>query len=271
MLATYHNHTTFSDGKADLETLIAHARSIEVDELGVADHLTLHPAGDIPKWSMQPGDLPEYVNAVSAAAQRNDDICLRLGIELDWFDGHDAALRDVVDAHPFDFILGSVHFVGEFPVDGNPHRWGGLSQNEIDDIHSGYWARVRTMAESGLFDVAAHLDLPKKFGYRPREEPWALIDAALDAIAEARMVVEVNTAGWHKACGDAYPSVEILRACHDRGIATTISADAHRPEHLTRDFDRAAARLREVGYESVARFHQRTVTFDPLEQAAARG
>lgn len=267
MLASYHNHSTFSDGKADVEAVIAAAKKLGVDELGISDHLTLPPAGDPPAWSMKPGDLEPYVKRVRYF-QFVQELPLRLGLELDWFERQEDVLREIVEHHPFDFVIGSVHYVGGFPVDGNPHRWNKLTQDEIDEIHRGYWLRVRTMAHSRIFDLAAHLDLPKKFNHLPREQPWDLIDAALDAIADSGMVVELNTAGWKKECGDAYPSAEILRGCCGRDIPVTLSADAH---DLVRDFARGAARLREVGYVRVARFHNRIVRFEPIDETVAGG
>jgi histidinol-phosphatase (PHP family) len=123
------------------------------------------------------------------------------------------------------------------------------------------------MAASGLFDIAAHLDLPKKFGFRPRCDVDRLIAETLDAIAEARMVVEVNTNGWHCPCREPYPSAAILERCRRRDIAVTLSADAHHPSHLLRDFPAAAEMLRDAGYEQVARFAGREVRFEAIDSA----
>jgi histidinol-phosphatase (PHP family) len=266
MLASYHNHSTFSDGKAPVDDMVAAAQRLGVGEVGLSDHLTLHPAGRAVKWSMKPEALPDYVRAVQRASERAV-AAVRLGIELDWFEGHERALIAAIDAHPFDYVIGSVHFVGEFPIDGVPSRWDALSQPQVDDLHREYWRQVALMARSGLFDIAAHADLPKKFGRMPSRSPAAEIDAALEAIAAAGMVVEVNTAGWHKPCAEAYPSIGILRACRERGVETTISADAHRPEDILRDFDRAGLLLRDAGYTHVARFEGRTRRSEPLEFA----
>jgi len=262
--ATYHNHSTFSDGTAPVREVILAAIEMGIDEVGLSDHLTLHPRVRV-KWSMDPARLDEYAEAVlrerDAMRGRME---VRLGVELDWFEGRDAILRSAIDSKPFDYIIGSVHFVGEFPIDGSPHRWANLSQDEIDRIHRDYWIEVRRMAESGLFDIAAHLDLPKKFGNMPREQPWPEIDAALAALAAHNVAVEVNTAGWGKACADAYPSAQILTRCRDLGIWSLISADAHHPRDLLRDFDRGRQRLQNAGYDSVARFERRMRTSYPL-------
>lgn len=253
MLATYHTHTTWSDGKASLDDLVRAAIDQNINELGISDHLVLHPKNALPKWSMDPVRIAEYARAVRSASDRSS-ISIRLGVEADWFPESAELIRETFERTEFDYVIGSVHFVDGFPIDGNPHRWKSLAQEEVDRIHRAYWERMRDLAMSGLYDMAAHLDLPKKFGHRPSREPQDAIDAALDALAEMDMVVEVNTAGWHKPCAEAYPSAAILRACRERGIEVTISSDAHRPEDLLRDFTRASELLRSTGFTQVARF-----------------
>lgn len=267
MLATYHTHTTWSDGKATLERLVDAAAAQGVSELGISDHLVLHPAGTPPKWSMKPGQIEAYAKSVRAMAEQSP-ISVRLGVEADWFPDMAGTIRETFERIGFDYVIGSVHFVDDFPIDGNPHRWKSLSPDDVDRVHRAYWERMRGLAQSGLYDIAAHLDLPKKFGYRPRTEPVDVIDAALDALAEADMVVEINTAGWHKPCAEAYPGSDILRRCRERDIAVTISSDAHKPDDLLRDFDRAADLLRAAGYREVARFGPGGVrSFEPIDAA----
>ena len=102
-----------------------------------------------------------------------------------------------------------MHIVDGFGIDGCASDWETLIQDERDDVIRAYWARVRQMARSGLFDIAAHLDLYKKFGYYPSVDISKDVEAALDAVATSGMSVELNTAGWHKPCHEEYPSPAI--------------------------------------------------------------
>ena len=94
----------------------------------------------------------------------------------------------------------------------------------------GYWERIGQMAASGIYDFAAHLDLPKKFGFRPTIDLAQEAHTALDALAAAGMAIEINTAGWSLPAREAYPSLDLLRAARERDIPLLINADAHRPE-----------------------------------------
>ena len=65
----------------------------------------------------------------------------------------------------------------------------------------------------------------------------------LDAVKEVGTAIEINTAGWHKPCKEAYPSPLILREVLQRNIPIVISADAHSVHRVDRDFAMAAEYL----------------------------
>ena len=278
MLATYHNHSNWSDGRQTLQEMLDAATRMGIGELGVSDHWVLHPKGTIMKWAMPVDRLADYIEAIivlkrDSKTRRGPEV--RIGLEVDWYpvrpDSADPGLplRAILEHHPVDYLIGSVHEVDGFMIDGSPGGWAPLSQDQINHIHRRYWQNMRTLGEASLFDLVAHIDLAKKFAFYPTTDLRTEIGEALDAIAAApnKPVVELNTAGWHKPCADGYPTLEILRECRRREIPVTISADAHQSEHLLRDFDKAAARLAEAGYTHVARFAGRERRFEPLEDA----
>jgi histidinol-phosphatase (PHP family) len=270
MLASYHNHTTWSDGKESVPRLVAAARELGLGELGISDHFTVHPTLSPVSWSMPPDQVGSYVREVLAAAEQSradGGPVVRVGLEADWFASTEQAIRGPLAELPLDYVIGSVHFNGDLTIDGSASVWERLSPDERDEVHAAYWKQIPAMAASGLFDVAAHLDLPKKFGFLPQRDVSPLVAEALDAIAEAGMVVEINTNGWHCPCGEPYPSAAILSQCRSRDIPVTLSADAHDAAHLLRDFPAAAQMLIEAGYEQVARFAGRQVRFEPLNSA----
>lgn len=257
MLTSYHNHTTWSDGAPTLAAQIQAAKEIGLDELGISDHYVLHPDGEEVDWSLPLDMLGDYVLELRAAAHEVRGLTLRLGIEADFFPETIDALRERLQPYPWDYVIGSVHYVDGFPVDENTRFWDALSVDEANEKWRLYWVRIRQLAESGVFDFVAHPDLPKKFGHRPTIDLSAEIAAALDAIAAANMAIEINTAGWSLPAGEAYPSLELLRAARVRSIPLLINADAHFPEFLTRNFDRARELAREAGYTELVRYERR--------------
>ncbi len=274
---SYHCHTTWSDGSGTLEEMIAAAAALGLDELGISDHFALTPYDDTNAhlWSMPRNGkrLQDYFQALQAAAA-SAPLPVRLGIEADFFPETWKELGDRLAALDLDFVIGSVHYVRRFPIDSSPEPWERLSQTEVDEVHRAYYHRIRQLAETGIFDIVGHFDLPKKFGFYPTNPPRAEIAAALDAIAASGMAMELNTAGWDKTCRDAYPSEEILGEAVRRRIPIILTADAHAPAQLTRHYERGAACLRRFGVTETRRWRRRraaTVAFPRLQPGRNRG
>ncbi|HUV04296.1 MAG TPA: histidinol-phosphatase HisJ family protein [Armatimonadota bacterium] len=265
MLASYHVHTRWSDGGWGVADYVRAARAMGLDEIGISDHYVLIPDGGQVRWSMMLDALEGYVDAVqSAACEAGENLVVRLGIEADYFPETADVLKDVLASHPFDYVIGAVHILDGFPIDESAENWERLTQGDRDDVIRRYWIRLREMAESRMFDIAAHLDLTKKFGFKASVDLSDEISSALDAIASADMSVEVNTAGWYFACEEAYPAPSIIRQCLDRGIPVLIAADAHDPPDVIRGFDRARQLLQDMGCTHIASYAGRRRFMHPL-------
>lgn len=264
MLTSYHTHSRWSDGRDDLSAMLDAARGMGIDELGISDHY-VHRPDNIPLvWSMPLDFLPDYVARVQEAAAGSGAVTLRLGTEVDFFPETATAVSARLAEFPFDYLLGAVHFVGDFSVDESAELWEALSPDARDAMWRDYWIHVRMMAERGFCDLVAHLDLPKKFGYFPRIDLRAEENAALDAIAAAGMAIEINTAGWSKPVAEAYPSERLLRAAFARAIPLAIAPDAHTALHLTANYARARQLAHAAGYTTLVGFHQRERFSYPL-------
>ena len=255
-----HNHTTWSDGEPTVQELVAEANRIGLEEVGISDHYTLNPRGPV-SWSMPLDRLGEYVESVRSVGSST---IVRLGIEADFFPETVEDLRARVAAHPFDYVIGSVHFVAGFGIDSRAEDWAVLTSTVVSGIWRGYWALVRQMAESGAFDIVGHLDLPKKFGFRPDIDLSEEESAALKAIAQCGMAIEINTNGWNLPCAEAYPSLKLLKQARTLGIPLVISSDAHHPRRLVEHFDRARDLARDAGYTELVRYEGRRRTPYPL-------
>jgi histidinol-phosphatase (PHP family) len=257
MLCSYHNHTIWSEGKSTLMEMIDCARRAGLEEFGISDHFAIDPDGRRLSWAMDPDFLGDYVNQVQNAKSANQFPRIRLGLEVDYFPETIALTGQRLACHPFDYLIGSVHFVDGFAIDLDPRPWEEMRQESRDGIWRSYWQRLRAAAETKLFDIVGHFDLPKKFGYYPSVDMTEDALAALDAIADADMVIEINGAGWDKAVQEAYPSLIYLHEAKRRGIPLIISADAHIADNVARHFDRACRLAIAAGYTEIVRFERR--------------
>lgn len=283
MLVDYHMHTEDDDyaGKcpytlARLEEYVAAARARGVDEIAITEHChrfhsfwpLLAPvveAEDLDprarRWLRQffTEDLAEYVAVIREAQERG--LPVKLGIEVDYLPGSEALVQEVLAPHPWDLVLGSIHFLGTWSIDFAPDV--GWPQADVDAAYAEYFAALARAADSGLFDVLAHPDLIKKFGHRSAKSGPA-VAAALDRIAASGACVELSTAGRYRPVGEFYPTSEILTACRERGIPLTLASDAHRPAEVGRDVAAAAAVARRCGYQTVTVLTRRRKAQHPL-------
>jgi histidinol-phosphatase (PHP family) len=153
----------------------------------------------------------------------------------------------LLEAHPFDYVIGSVHHLGAWGFD-DPRQIGEYDSRDIDEVWIEYFELVGDAAESGLFTILGHLDLVKKFGYRPTRTLGHELDGLVHRVARSGVVVEINTAGLHKPAREAYPTLDILSRLRTAGVPVTFGSDAHRPDEVGRDFAHAASLAQAAGY-----------------------
>ena len=249
-LPDYHSHTARCGHASGLPAeYVRTARELGLAAIGIADHLPLLPQYD-PELTMKMSDLPIYVAEVLALKAESPGYVL-LGVEADYRPQTVAAVRDLLAAHPFDYVIGSVHFLGDWALD-DPRSISGYADRDIDEVWLEYLQLVGDAAESGLFTIMGHLDLVKKFGYRPTRALDLELNGLVHRIARSGVLVEINTAGLHRPVKEAYPTLDILRRLGTAGVGITFGSDAHRPEEVGRDFDHAVGLARSGGHERFA-------------------
>lgn len=240
-----------------LETAVARG----VDEIGFAEHVyyfrQTSEIWDVPYLSERcVYDLDDYCEAVLAAKEVG--LPVKLGIEVDYVGEKQARLGEILDGYPFDFRLGSVHWLDGLAVDMIPGIWETMS---ADEVWSKYVQALCELAVGGTVDVAAHPDLPKIFGHRP--DPVLLEElheqAAL-TIAASGLAIEISTAGLRKPVGELYPDPAFLQAFVRAGVPVTLASDAHAPDLVGADFDEAMALARSAGCGAVAVFEGRRMS-----------
>ncbi|MBN2241620.1 MAG: histidinol-phosphatase [Acidobacteria bacterium] len=257
LFASYHNHTTWSDGSASPADMIRAARGAGIREFGVSDHFCLSPYNSGSVCAVAPESLGDYVQDVERAGCAVPDMEIRLGLEVDYFEETFEASVALLQLYSFDYIIGSVHCVDGFQVDVDSGSWSALAPERRDRIWLLYWQRLRAAAETGFFDIIGHFDLPKKFACYPSSDLTAEALKTLDAIVRSGAAIEINTSGWDKPAREAYPSLFYLREAKRRGIPLVISADAHEKDSIDRYFSRARELARTAGYGETACFEHR--------------
>lgn len=205
-------------------------------------------------------DLGRYAEAVLGAQARG--LPVRLGIEVDYLPGQEDAIRDALAGVPWDYVIGSVHFVDGRCIDCSPSiTW---PEADVDVIWERYYQLMAQAAASGLFDVISHPDLPKKFGHRPGRFPEAAFEEFLQKARAAGVAVEINTAGLRKPAQEIYPASALLRRMVQAGLDVHLGSDAHDPFEIGAGFERALQWARAAGVRRVVRWRHRRREYQSL-------
>ena len=256
MKVDLHNHTMLCNhAEGTQKEYIEAAIEKGTDIFGFSDHA---PMDFDTKYRMSFEQKDEYEESVRRLAKEYEGIIdIRLGYEVDYLEGH--MDQRVLDAK-VDYLIGSVHFLDKWGFD-NPEFLSQYKERDIDEIWEEYFYLVTKMAQSGDFDIVGHIDLIKVFQFLPKKEIMHYVTPALEAIKEAGMSIELNTAGFRKPCKEPYPSKEILKKAFTLKIPVTFGSDAHKPTQVGMFTDEIESLAKEIGYTECVVYKNREMEF----------
>jgi histidinol-phosphatase (PHP family) len=275
MLTDYHLHlrpdeegTSFERyfTVENVERYLNAARAAGIEELGVSEHVyRFRQALDLwqhPLW------VENAVDDVDAYCEFVRGTPLRLGIECDYIPGAEERTEALLGSRDFDYVVGSVHFIGDGDA-AIDHKGFDVWEagGDPDEVWRRYFEMLAEAARSGLFDILAHPDLVKVWGRAtplPDHDLRAFYEPAVEAIAESGIAVEISTAGIRKPVGELYPSRQFAEMCVEAGAAFALSSDAHLPEQIGFEYERAVQFIDELGISELCVFEQRQRSLAPL-------
>jgi len=269
----YHTHTTLCKHAAgEMEEYVEAAIEKGLSEIGVSCHNPM-PEGYDPEHRMA---LEQFDAVYKPGVHRLREkyagaITIKFGLEADFYPGTESYVRDFISQHEFDYIIGSVHFLGAWPQTGLiPVPV--FERVVVNARCEEYFDRVRQLAESGMCDIIAHFDLVKKNGVRPENNLNGVDDAmrdALRAIKENNLCMEINTSGLRKKVAEVYPAEKVLKLAGEYGIPLTTGSDAHKPQDVAADFDLAYSLIDRYADGKVCVFSQRKRKVVDVEELVA--
>ncbi len=268
MFVDFHNHTKMcchAAGEMEEYVLAAIARGISI--FGFAGH-SPWMIQDGPKMALAYDEVPIYLDLVAGLQQKYSSgpdarIQIRLGMEMDYVPDRIEYPRRYLKQIDFDYVIGSVHHIG---------TWGFDQDTQLDPFHKTpvrliyerYFALLKEMIATGLFNIVGHIDLVKKFGHFP-ETGWDDIqEDVAAALGQSDMVVELNTSGLDKPVHEFYPGITFLKRLRKHNVPVTLGSDSHHPREVGRHFKEAAALLHEVGYTEIMTFEKRKLKAVPI-------
>jgi histidinol-phosphatase (PHP family) len=248
----YHMHSTFSDGRSLPEDYITPAIAAGISEIGFSEHLTLFK--DLEDWNMNPLNVPLYIDHIRKLREKIKNIKIKIGLEVDFIEGKEEEIRDFLRPLPLDYIIGSVHYLGEKTVDVGPEFYEGKS---IDRLFESYFDSVAAAVASGIFDVIGHCDLIRIYGYKPDADQEPLYRKLAKLMKVHDVAFEVNTNGRNRPLADFYPDRRFLYVFREENVPVCVNSDAHMPSRVGQYFDEAYELLRYTGFTEMAVFDKR--------------
>ncbi|MEK4234302.1 histidinol-phosphatase HisJ [Paenibacillus sp. FSL H7-0714] len=268
---THHERCGHAVGK--LEEYVQRGIQLGLQQLGLSDHLPLvhvDPASYYPEMAMPMAELPRYVEECLTLKERYRGVIdLRVGLEADYIEGYEDQIREILSPYPWDYLIGSVHFLGEWDITDYRQVDGWEGKDELE-VYRLYYDAVKKSALSGLYDIIGHMDVIKRFGYGPqtpegKAEVRTLELETLKVIADSGIAMELNASGLTKPCAEMFPAEHLLQEALKLGIPLTLGSDAHDPAKLGDGLQEARSMLWHTGFRELAVFEGRRRTTVPFK------
>jgi len=256
ILSDFHTHTTYCDGKNTLQEMVKAAVSKGMTALGLSGH------------SYAPYDKDccmtlEGTLSYRREAQRCKELCSGI---INIYCGVEQDIYAPAPAEPFDYMIGSVHYIGDLsdpvPVDYKPELLKKLADERFgSDMYAlceAYFKAVSEVVDRTGCDIIGHFDLISKFN-----EKDCIFDSsceryvnawknAADKLLKTGALFEINTGAMSRGYRTSpYPSEEMILYIADRGGRFVLSSDAHSADGIMHGFDAQEKRLLKLGIEPV--------------------
>jgi histidinol-phosphatase (PHP family) len=236
--------------------LAAQALKLGFKEIGFSEHNPMI-RDDWDDWHMLQADFDVYINKVQEARHAFPQLTIKIALEVDYIPGQEDWIRQLAARHPWDYLIGAVHYVSDSWDLDNPKKISEWKNRDPFEVWKAYFERLTMAAASDLFDIIAHADLCKKFAFYPKEDCTPLFKEFLHVAKLHDVAMELNTAGLRKDCKEIYPSPTIVRLAKEAGVPITFASDAHAPGEVGMNFTEAVELAKSVGYTHYCQFTKR--------------
>lgn len=268
-----------------LDLYLQRAKQLGLREVGIVDHLyrfketrpyferymQLDESTEIGQlqryWlnSVMTESMDDFVMAIGKAKDkwRQHGVELRLGIEADYFVGGEEELTALLQGYPWDYVIGSVHFIDGWGFD-NPqteHLFKKMDQSILQMKYTQFYTTVVQMIQSNMFDFVAHLDNFKVFNYHVQDEAFNLLwyEQIAQALVSTQTATEINAGLYYRyPVKEMCPGPLFLQVLVKRGVEFTVSSDAHFPDDLGNYTFANTDLLKTLGVKKLLGFQQRT-------------
>jgi histidinol-phosphatase (PHP family) len=236
---------------------IQKATNKHLDEIGFSDHIDGERLAENPVSFAKM--MSRYVQNF-LLLKKQSRVHIKLGSEVDYFPDQLKRIQEILKQYPFDYVIGSVHFIENWGID-SPNQRDEHARRDPLESYEKYFRLLREMCATHLFDIVGHPDLIKIFGLKPYNDVSKIYEKTARAIADSQMCVEINAKGLVRPCKEIYPNLQFLKILHDNSVPITFGSDAHSPEDIGLNLNEASKWARSAGFKEACTFEGRKKTF----------
>ncbi len=178
--------------------------------------------------------LKEYTDFIDRMKQVSFPIRVKFGLEVCYSPEHVRDIEQIKHAYPFDFLVGSVHFIDGWAFSHKKQPWS-KHDYPMESLYSRYDELLYDLAKSGLFTGMAHPNSLQCFGAYPLGDHAAQYNRIANALKENKMYIE-QSSGLAINYGDTHPGMNrsMLQAMISHRIPILTASDAHWPQNVGR-------------------------------------
>jgi len=268
ILTDQHSHTVHSHAKDTVASMASAAYAKGLDVFGFSEHSPRPEGYNYPNdyRDKLAAGFPTLVAEIMAEKERyKGRMDVLLGMEVDYIPAEEAFVRESVEAYPYEYVIGSVHFQGFWGFDSAAVDWEPLSEATRIEMFIRYYRDQKRMAETGLFHIAGHPDLIKLF-CKPSFDAWIqtpdaqhIVQETLAAFKANNMGMEVSSAAIRKGLGEPYPGPLVMRLAREMDLPVVFGSDSHATADVAFGLDDLAVYAQQFGYTRSAFFRDRTM------------
>lgn len=263
MKTDYHLHTSFSaDSDVSMVSMIEQGLKLGLETMCFTEHLDYDFFSEGLDFEV---DTQAYLaELLRCRGLYGNRIELLFGIEMGLQPHLTNKLKDYVNEWDFDFIIGSSHAVaGVDPYYSTFYE----GRKEEECYHQYFESVAENLRKFSDIDVYGHIDYVVRYGpnknkFYSYEKYKDVLDPILRLLIERGVGLELNTAGYKYGLGLPHPHPDILKRYRQMGgEIITVGSDAHAPQHLAYEFDKAEDLLKTCGFRYYTVFRKRKPEF----------
>lgn len=205
-------------------------------------------------------DFSLYVKKCRELATRFEDrleVLVGAEIEVVPESGYAEEVASLRQQHDLDYIVGSVHWVDEIPIDLTRELFDQAVENRngLTPFLVRYFNLVEQMVTDLQPEVVGHFDLPRLYVENADEfESIEVVNAmtsALRGVRDAGSILDLNVGALRKGLAYPYPAPQVIDIAQELGIPFCFGDDSHRTSEIGNEIDRGKDYLLENGVTTI--------------------